>query len=158
MYLKEMLVADACRVLSGSPSADEVLERMVQALAETLHGGLPASRATVAIEALRAREREASTAFGLGVAIPHCFLEGFGPARLSIAVSVSGVDFHAMDGSLTHVFFLLIEDLAARGSHAALISRIARLCLETRVLASIRGARDGQEITSILADAELELD
>lgn len=111
----------------------------------------------VLVELVR-REEAASTAFGLGVAIPHCFLKGVGGPHLAVACLPQGLRFGAADGELTHVVFLLVEDLANRAAHTVLISRIARLCRDSALIERLRGTREPASIPAILAEEEAALD
>lgn len=151
------MTADAlCLVVREPLGRDEILERMVAALARS--GRCPADGAPAVLAEILRREASASTAFGLGVAIPHCFLRGVGGSYLAIACSHEGVDFGAPDGQLTYVVFLLVEDLSARAAHTPVISRIARLCRETPLVRRLREATDAAAIPAILADEEAGLD
>lgn len=156
MLLKEIIRTGSCLVLPERLSRDELLERMVTALFHSGRCPIPDAQAAVA-EILR-REAHASTAFGLGVAIPHCFLADVGSPYLAVACSRPGVDFQALDGKPTHVVFLLVEDIAARGRHTTLISRIARLCGQTPLLRRLREARDPEAVAAILAEEDSALD
>jgi mannitol/fructose-specific phosphotransferase system IIA component (Ntr-type) len=154
--MKEMTADALCLVLREPLGRDPLLERMVAALARA--GRCPAGDSPGVLAEILRREASASTAFGLGVAIPHCFLQGVGGPHLAIACSKEGVDFGASDGRLTYVVFLLLEDLAARAAHTAVISRVARLCRETPLVRRLRGATEAGAIPAILADEEARLD
>lgn len=143
-------------VVRAPVERDELLEQMVAALARS--GRCQADGAPAALAEILKREESASTAFGLGVAIPHCFLRGVGGPHLVIACSKEGADFRCPAGQLTHVVFLLLEDLAARATHTAVISRIARLCRETPLVRRLREATEAGAIPAILAEEEARLD
>jgi mannitol/fructose-specific phosphotransferase system IIA component (Ntr-type) len=85
-------------------------------------------------ELLRTRleEREAlgSTAIGRGIAIPHCKLDTLARAVVAVGLSDSGIDFHAGDGELVHVFFVVASPARSPAEHLqclALISKWARV-------------------------------
>lgn len=155
MSIKELLVPSACIVETGAPPRDELLKRMVEALASAAHLGVSTPRGV--LKELIRREAAASTAFGLGVAVPHCFLLGLGAPRLAIASCRGGVDFHAMDGGITLVVFLLLEDSRGRMQHNAVLARIARLCRDTALVSRIAGATEPASFASILAEEEEQL-
>ena len=117
--------------------------------------GVPDPAATLAD--IQQREETMSTAFGLGVAIPHCFRPSVGPARLAISSVPGGVDFHSPDGELTRVVFLLVEDTTGRAGHVAIMSHIATLCRSTHLLDRLLGAVDAGEIPGVLEECEAEL-
>jgi mannitol/fructose-specific phosphotransferase system IIA component (Ntr-type) len=151
-----MTSTDLCLVVHAPVERDKLLEQLVALFARS--GRCPVDSAPAALAEILKREESASTAFGLGVAIPHCFCRGVGGPHLAIACSQEGVDFRCPAGELTNVVFLLLEDLAARAAHNAVISRIARLCRETRLVRRLREATEVSAIPAILAEEEARLD
>jgi len=151
-----MAHSDACLVVPCRVCRDELLERMLECLAGS--GRLQIDDISTALVEIVRREESASTAFGLGVALPHCFLGGVGGPHLAIACVPEGLDFGGPDGELTHVVFLLVEDLAARAAHTTIISRLARLCRETALVCRLRQAREAGAVAAVLAEEEAALD
>jgi nitrogen PTS system EIIA component len=76
---------------------------------------------------LSERERLASTAIGDGVAIPHGKLDAVGHLVACIARAPDGVDFDAIDGRPTHIFFALVAPENSTGAHLKALARISRL-------------------------------
>jgi mannitol/fructose-specific phosphotransferase system IIA component (Ntr-type) len=146
--LNEILVPEASVVVPGRPERDALLSAVVHRL------GLadPAQ----ALEQILDRERSLSTAFGLGVAVPHCFLPGLGRTHLGVACVSEGVDFRAPDGQITHAVFVLVEDLEARRGHTVILAHIAALCLNTDLPARLRAVRRPEEIPEHFAACESE--
>jgi nitrogen PTS system EIIA component len=74
------------------------------------------------------RERITSTAIGKGVAIPHLRSpsdEIINEPRIIIGRSAKGVDFSSIDGSSTHLFFLLLSD--SETVHRRILSKLAAI-------------------------------
>ena len=88
------------------------------------------------LDKLLKREELGTTAIGHGVAVPHCRAPGFESPILLLGLSREGVAFEAVDGKLSHVFFLLVspEDNPATGLR--LLAAIAALTRTSRTLAS----------------------
>lgn len=149
MRLNEILAIEACVVTDERLTRDALLRRMVVRL------GVPDPEGT--LEDIRRREESMSTAFGLGVAIPHCFRTSVGQARLAIAAVPRGVDFHSPESELTTVVFLLVEDLTGRAGHVAILAHIAALCRSTSVIERLREAASVDAIPVILSEAEAEV-
>ena len=149
MQLNEILTTEACLVTDERLTRDALLRRMVVRL------GVPDTEGT--LEDIKRREDTMSTAFGLGVAIPHCFRPSVGAARLAISAVSRGVDFHSPDGELTRVVFLLVEDITGRAGHVAILSHIATLCRSTPVLDRLLAATSTQDIPRVLAECEAEI-
>jgi nitrogen PTS system EIIA component len=88
------------------------------------------------LDRLLKREDMGTTAIGQGVAVPHCRAAGLKAPVLLLGLSPEGVPFAAVDGELSHVFFLLVspEDNPATGLR--LLAAIAALTKTSRTLAS----------------------
>ncbi|MGE3165836.1 MAG: PTS sugar transporter subunit IIA [Planctomycetota bacterium] len=105
---------------------DRVIAELVQTLAADV--GLDASAQDSIARAIVAREREASTGIGRGLAVPHmkaCHYVSricavFGRSR-------SGIDYGAIDGERSHVFFLILTPPGAEAEHIQLMKRVVLL-------------------------------
>ncbi|HPW16918.1 MAG TPA: PTS sugar transporter subunit IIA [Candidatus Aminicenantes bacterium] len=88
------------------------------------------------LERLLKREDMGTTAIGHGIAVPHCRAAGLKAPVLLLGLSREGVSFAAVDGKLSHVFFLLVspEDNPAAGLR--LLAAIAALAKASRALTS----------------------
>jgi len=73
------------------------------------------------------REGLASTAIGDGVAIPHGKLGGVERIIAGIGRARDGVDFDAMDGEPTYLFFVMIAPDTSTGAHLKALARISRV-------------------------------
>jgi len=126
--------------LVGRSKAD-VIEELAGVLARD-HGEIDRQRL---IQALEDRERLNSTALGDGVAIPHGKLPGLKRVLAAFGRSLAGVDFQALDGKPTHLFFLLVAPEDSAGAHLKALARISRLLKEEtfrRRLMEAPSARD----------------
>jgi len=103
---------------------DAALEEMAQLLSDAAGRDL---RRPI-LDALAQRERLASTGIGEQVAIPHGKLEDLPTMIAGLARSRGGIDYGAIDGQLTHLFFVIVAPGGANGLHLKALARIARLC------------------------------
>jgi PTS system nitrogen regulatory IIA component len=53
------------------------------------------------------REKQSSTAIGLGVAIPHARMQGLDKIFIAVGRSIDGIDFTTPDGTPVHLIFLI---------------------------------------------------
>jgi PTS system nitrogen regulatory IIA component len=88
------------------------------------------------LDKLQRREELGTTAIGHGVAIPHCRTKGLKSPILLLGLSKEGVAFEAVDGKLSHAFFLLVSPEDNPGAGLRLLAAIAALTRESRTLAS----------------------
>ncbi len=101
----------------------EVLEELAAVLAAH-HPEISADRL---VEVLADREKLGSTAIGEGIAIPHGKLPRVAGVVAAFGRSRRGVDFQALDGGLTQLFFLLVAPEDASGAHLKALARVSRL-------------------------------
>ena len=79
------------------------------------------------VKVLLERERLGSTGIGDGVAIPHGKLQGLKHPIISFGRSLKGLDFEAMDGDLTFLFFLLVAPEDSASIHLKALAKIAKI-------------------------------
>ncbi len=102
-------------------------------------------------EVLLDRERLSSTGIGDGVAIPHGKLEGLPGLVAAFGVSREGVNFDAIDGRPTHLFFALLAPENSAGVHLKALARISRLFKNPALRKSIIQASDAKAIFELIA-------
>jgi PTS system nitrogen regulatory IIA component len=128
----------------------EALDEMTQALADA-HPGIDRARLR---EVLEDRERLGSTGIGGGIAIPHARLPGLNGILAVFGRSSRGVDFDAVDGAPTRLFFLLVAPEDSSGMHLKALARIARLLKEQTVREQLLACDDRDGLLQIIRDAE----
>jgi fructose-specific phosphotransferase system IIA component len=101
-------------------------------------------------EDLMARERVVSTGIGYGVAFPHCKTSGTRGIVIAFARSKEGIDFQAVDGGLTHLFFTIITPPAGSGTYLAILGYLSRKLKDEKERNKLMTARFPQEIIDFL--------
>jgi PTS system nitrogen regulatory IIA component len=79
------------------------------------------------LETLLEREKLGSTGIGEGVAIPHGKVPGLPGLVATFGRSTQGIDFRAIDGRPTHLFFTLFAPENSAGAHLKALARISRI-------------------------------
>lgn len=79
------------------------------------------------LEALKLREKQGSTGFGKGIAIPHCQISGIEDFVVGIAVSRKGIDFEALDHKKVKILVFIIGPLESRSGHLQLLAMVSRI-------------------------------
>ncbi|MEM8737474.1 MAG: PTS sugar transporter subunit IIA [Planctomycetota bacterium] len=118
MKLSEFVVTDAIVPQLEANSRDEVVTELVDALVEAK--AAPKNLRDTLIESILRREKNGSTGFGKGVAIPHVKHEKIKKVSAAIGVSASGIDYNALDKQPVYSVFLLLspEDQPDQHLHA----------------------------------------
>lgn len=152
MLLSELLDADCVRVPLNGRTKDEVLRELVELAAP----GHAPDEIDAILAAVREREREMTTGFGDGVAIPH----GRTPLvdRLLVAAGVAStpVDYDALDGKPVELFFLLVGPEVAAGAHVKVLSRLARLLRRDEIRRRLRSTPDAASFVRAVQASETE--
>jgi len=83
---------------------ESVLEELVELLARS--GNVNNRRKL--LQDLINRERRATTGLSRGIAVPHVRTQHIRELTIAIGRSRAGLDFDALDGNLTHFFFVIV--------------------------------------------------
>jgi nitrogen PTS system EIIA component len=102
------------------------------------------------LETLLEREKLGSTGIGDGVAIPHGKVPGLPVLMASFGRSKAGVDFKAIDGKSTFLFFTLFAPENSAGAHLKALARISRIFKNPAFRDAIMKARDSAEIYRLI--------
>lgn len=105
-------------------------------------------------DALLHREQLASTGIGEQVAIPHGKLDELPHIVGALARSRKGIDFGAIDGRPTHLFFAILAPGSANGVHLKALARIARCCKDETFRSRLLGAQQSTEMHTVLTDRD----
>ena len=82
------------------------------------------------LEAVFAREESGSTGLGDGIATPHAKSAGVKEAGLAAMVVPNGVDFEALDGQPSRLFFMIAAPEGAADTHVEVLSKLATMVLD----------------------------
>jgi len=115
-------------------------------------GGIKNDKAL--FKAILEREKLGSTAIGNGVAIPHVKIKGIKKPLLILGKSAEGVDFAALDGEKTHLFFMLISPQEEVGLHLKILARISHLVKDKFIVKRLKKIKDKREVFEIISGFE----
>lgn len=79
------------------------------------------------LDAVHDREVKASTGLEAGIAVPHAKTDRVKKLTMAIGISPRGIDFNAMDGQPSQLFFLLLAPPDQAGPHLEALAEIAKL-------------------------------
>ncbi len=102
------------------------------------------------VDTLLDREKLGSTGIGEGVAIPHGKMPGLPALVASFGRSVPGVDFRAIDGRPTHLFFTLFAPENSAGAHLKALARISRIFKNPSFRDAIMKAATAEEVYRLI--------
>ncbi|ACG75499.1 putative PTS IIA-like nitrogen-regulatory protein PtsN [Anaeromyxobacter sp. K] len=145
MKIVEFLRSDAVIASLSGQAAPAVLAELVRPLAASQK--VDGQRL---VETLLDREKLGSTGIGEGVAIPHGKVPGLPGLMASFGRSAGGVDFRAIDGKPTHLFFALFAPENSAGTHLKALARISRIFKNPAFREAIMKAPDAAEIYRLI--------
>ena len=102
------------------------------------------------LETLLDREKLGSTGIGEGVAIPHGKVNALPGLMASFGRSPAGVDFRAIDGKPTHLFFALFAPENSASAHLKALARISRIFKNPAFREALMNAPDSAEIYRLI--------
>ncbi len=145
--LSDLLATDL--IVIGLPAASKkaLFSQLGALVAPTL--GVDAR---VVAEGLTAREKEGSTGFGGGVAIPHARIAGLPRIALAVARLAQPIDFGALDDAPVDVVAAMFSPPQAGGQHLKALARVARRLRDRALVAKLRGAGSPDAIYALLTD------
>ena len=82
------------------------------------------------LKAVFAREESGSTGLGDGIATPHAKSAGVKEAGLAAMVVPNGVNFDALDGQPSRLFFMIAAPEGAADTHVEVLSKLATMVID----------------------------
>jgi PTS system nitrogen regulatory IIA component len=154
MKILDILTSEAL-VAPELTGADKtaVLRELAQHLARS-HAAIDPDRL---VEVLWERERLGSTAIGDGIAIPHGKLAGLAGVIGAFGRHLAGVDFESLDGSPTHLFFLLVAPEDSVGQHLKALARVSRLLKDRAFRERLLAASDRGTLFRLIREEDEKL-
>jgi PTS system nitrogen regulatory IIA component len=100
------------------------------------------------------REKLGSTGIGGGVAIPHAKSPKVKDFLLVFARHSAGVDFGALDGEKTYLFFALVSPENNVGGHLKILSEISRLVKDKFIVDLLKKAESKKDVLKVISTYE----
>jgi mannitol/fructose-specific phosphotransferase system IIA component (Ntr-type) len=131
---------------------DGVIREMVRALAE--HGAIDASHADAIARDLIKREKQGSTGFGKGVAVPHVKHAHVPRMMATIGRSAHGVDFSALDRAPVYTVVMLLSSESDPDAHLAAMGKIFSHLQDDKFRRFLRQADTREKIEDLIIEAD----
>jgi mannitol/fructose-specific phosphotransferase system IIA component (Ntr-type) len=150
MKICDFLSEERIMTALGSCDKQEAIA-LLAALVSESHQEI--DRATL-YQALCERERQASTAVGEGVAVPHARCSGLTQPIAAFARCAQGLEFDSLDGKPTHLFFLIVSPPDPPGRHLQVLARVSRLLADPSFRARSMRAASQTELLSLFREED----
>ena len=126
----------------------EVLRELVQVLADA---GQTHSFDAV-LQAVHEREDKMSTGLQDGIAVPHGKSDAVDSLKLVIGIAPDGIDFDALDGEPSKLFFMLVAPPDQAGPHVQALAEIAKLAQSKAFCKALIAADDAAEVVELIKE------
>lgn len=145
MELVDLIKENIVKIPLASTSKDDILKELITILKDA--GYINDVEET--FRDVRKREDQGSTGLENGIAIPHAKTSTVKDMTLALGVKPSGVDFEALDGKPSKVFFLLLAPPDQSGPHIEALSEIAKLSRSRYFLETLSNAKNSKEVVEL---------
>ncbi len=152
MKLTDIVAADAVITDLKATTKDEAIREIVNSLRAA--GKVASEHTDAIISAIMKREELGSTGIGRGVAVPHTKHGSVDSIVATVALSVNGLDFAALDGEVVHILFLLISPPDRPGEHLRGLETITRHLKSDDFCSFLRQAKTKEQVIDLLKEED----
>lgn len=151
MRIIDLLSTD--RIALGAQVSDK--EQAIDKLVELQMAGGCIDDREAYRKAILAREEMSSTAIEQGIAVPHAKSDAVSASSLAAMTLTQGVDYGAMDGQPSDLFFMIAAPLNG-DLHLEILSRLMVLLMDGEFVKALRSAADAQQFMAVIDRFEKE--
>ena len=152
MKLNDIVVPDAILANLSATERDDAIAELIDALIAAK--AAPAKLRDDLLKQILAREKNGSTGFGKGVAVPHVKHEDLKKMTAAIGVSRSGVDFNALDKEPVYSIVLLLSPKSKPDEHLQAMETVFSNLQKDNFRRFLRQASTREEVTDLLEEAD----
>lgn len=152
MKLSDLIHAPSVIPELEGADRNSVIRELIHSLAE--HGALSPEHTEALVRATIAREREGSTGFGKGVAVPHIKHQCLEGMVATIGRSSKGIDFAALDRAPVYTVVMLLSPTTKPEEHLAAMERIFRYLQRENFRRFLRQADTAEKIMELIKEAD----
>ena len=146
MALIDKITVDVVKVPLESSTKPEVLKELLHLLVTNGHVKDEAS----VYASLLDRESLGSTGLENGIAVPHTKTPAVDDLQIAIGIAPKGIEFQALDGGLSTLFFMILAAPDQSGLHIEALSEIAGMSRSTAFLRALVAASTPGEVVRLI--------
>ncbi|MTT31335.1 PTS fructose transporter subunit IIC [Terrilactibacillus sp. BCM23-1] len=102
------------------------------------------------------RELESSTGIGDGIAMPHAKTKAVNEATVVFGRSRKGVDYEALDGQPSHLFFMIAAPEGAANVHLQTLAALSRLLIDQPFVEQVKNAKTPADVVRLFDHKQAE--
>jgi fructose-specific phosphotransferase system IIA component len=148
MALVDLIRPEVIKVPLVSTTKPDVIRELV----ELLRDAAKISDVEQVCDALMKRESLGSTGLEQGIAVPHAKTTAVNSLTVALGISPKGIDFQAIDGDPSKLFFLLLAPPDQSGPHIEALADIARITKSQAFCRTLAGATTPAEVVELFSE------
>lgn len=145
MALIDLITTEVVKVPLTARDKPGVIDELVQVLVDA---GKITDREKV-LDAINKREAMGSTGLEFGIAVPHAKTDAVKELIMAIGITPQGIDFDAIDGKPSTLFFLILAAPDQSGPHIEALAEIAKLSKSKAILGALVAASSAEEVVDL---------
>ena len=146
MKIRDLLSPESIRLNAAPTSKSDTINVLVDLMDAA---GILSDRNQYLADVLK-REASGTTGLGDGIATPHAKSQGVRKAGLAAITVPQGVDFEAMDGLPSRLFFLIAAPATSNDTHLELLSKLATMLMDPDFVEALVAAKSVDEFLSLI--------
>ncbi len=150
MKITELLTASTIKVGLDAKDKDGVIDELVGMLDKA---GKLNDREKLK-EAIWAREKQVSTGSENGLAVPHAKTSAVKEPALAFGLSTSGIDYQAIDGKPSRLFFMIAVTEDASNFHLDVLSRLTTMLMNAELKMALLRAKNAEDVLKAISQYE----
>ena len=151
MHINDLLKPESIALGVSAPASKEAAIRL---LADYMEKGGNLSDKEQYVKDVLIREESGTTGLGDGIATPHAKSDGVKAAGLAAMTIPDGMDFAAMDGNPSRLFFMIAAPNGANDEHLAILSKLATMIMDPDFKEALIAAKSVEEFRRLIDDKE----
>ena len=151
MHINDLLNPKSIALGVSAPASKEAAIRL---LAGYMEKGGNLSDKEQYVKDVLIREESGTTGLGDGIATPHAKSDGVKAAGLAAMTIPDGMDFAAMDGNPSRLFFMIAAPNGANDEHLAILSKLATMIMDPDFKEALIAAKSVEEFRRLIDDKE----
>ncbi|MEW5814943.1 MAG: PTS sugar transporter subunit IIA [Spirochaetota bacterium] len=148
MALADLISSEVVKVPLQSKNKTDVIKELIEVLKDS--GRIKEIEA--AYNAVIARENLSSTGLEEGIAVPHAKTTAVQTLAMALGIAPGGVDFNALDGKPSYIFFLMLAPPDQPGPHIEALSEIARITKSKAFCNLLINAKSSAEVVELFRE------
>ncbi|MDQ0231354.1 PTS fructose transporter subunit IIABC [Metabacillus malikii] len=146
MRITELLTKDTIKLNLQSTSKNTVISELV----EVLNQADKLVDKNAYEQAVLNREQQSTTGIGDGIAIPHAKTNAVKSPAIVFGRSNEGIDYEALDGQPSFLFFMIAASEGANNTHLEALSKLSSILMKKEVREQLLVVSTAEEVLAII--------